>query len=787
MRSLDRKLLRDLWRMRLHGLAVILVLACGLSVFVMSVGMRGSLERTRAAYYAERRMADVAVSVVRAPDRIVRTLANAPGVAALETRISGFALLDVTKIEEPATARLVSLPRAGRPRVNDLFLRSGRWPDPAHPEEALISEAFATALGVGPGDSLAATMHGRREALRIVGVANAPEFIFVSAPGELFPQPERFGVLWMGREALARAYDLDGAFNEVVVRLAHNADQRKTVAALDKILRPYGSSGAYGRDRMMSDRYLTEELHQLSTMAIFLPVFFLLVAAFLVNISLSRVIATERANIGLLKAFGYDDGAVAWHYAKSALLLACGGAVVGSVVGVWFGGSVASLYQQYYFFPKLEFVASPLTFVAAWAAGFLAAGAGAALSVRRAARLAPAVTLQPPKPPAFARMPGPIEAFSHGLDAKSRIIMRRILRYPRRAGATALGIALAIALLIVARSFPAVMDSLLDVHFAQGNRQSVTLSFVEPREMRALHDVERLPGVIYAEPFRTEDVIFRHGRRQVQEVIVGVPEGARLNRVIGREGKAIALPAVGVTLARTLAAKLSAVPGDEIEVEQTRGRRVRMPVRVTGIADPMLGGSAYMDLSALMRLMREPGRVSGAHLAMDPARHSEFNAAVKAIPAFAGASFVTLAERATRKNFDDHVGLMIAIYSAFAAVMAGGVAFSAARVTMAEQERDLATLRVLGFTRREASYVLIGEIAALALLAAPLGCVLGTGLAMWLMQLFQTDMYAFPWVFDPSSYAFAVAFTLGCVLFAAFIVRREVDRLDMVGVLKARD
>lgn len=787
MRALDKKLLRDLWRMRLHAAAVILVLACGLSVYVMAVGMRGSLERTRDGYYAQRRMADLAVSVVRAPDRLRAELADAPGIANVETRIAGLALIDVARIEEPASARLVSLPESGRPHVNDLVLRSGRWPDATRPDEALISEAFATALELRIGDRLSATLHGRRESLRIVGIANSPEFIFVSAPGELFPQPERFGVIWMGREALARAYDLEGAFNEAVFTLGRNARRAETVDAIDRILRAYGSSGAYGRDRMMSDRYLTEELHQLATMALFLPVFFLAVAAFLVNISLGRVIATERSNIGLLKAFGYGDGQVAWHYAKSALVLACGGALVGSLAGVWFGHGVAGIYQQYYHFPRLEFQASTLTFIGAWAAGLGAAGAGALFSVWRAARLAPAAALAPPRPAVFARMSGAVERFVAGLDAKSRIISRRIMRYPRRAATTTIGVACAIALLIVARSFPAVMDHLLDVHFQQGNRQNVTLTFVEPREIGVLHAVERLPGVLYAEPSRIEDVIFRNGRRRVQEAIIGVPDGARLSRVIGQGGQAITTPASGVLLSLSLAEKLGAQPGDELEIEQTRGRRLRARVRVGGIAEPMLGSSAYMELEALTRLMREPGRISGAHLVFDPRHHSAFNAALKETPALVGASFVTLAERSMRRNFDDHVGLMIAIYSAFAAVMAGGVAFSAARVTLAEQERDLATLRVLGFRRLEASYVLVGEIMALGLFAVPIGCLLGTGMAIWLMQMFKTDMYAFPWVFDPASYAFAVVFTLACVALAAMIVRRDVDRLDMVGVLKARD
>jgi putative ABC transport system permease protein len=119
--------------------------------------------------------------------------------------------------------------------------------------------------------------------------------------------------------------------------------------------------------------------------------------------------------------------------------------------------------------------------------------------------------------------------------------------------------------------------------------------------------------------------------------------------------------------------------------------------------------------------------------------------------------------------------------------MAGGVAFSAARITFAEQERDLATLRVLGFSRAEVSYVLIGELVALALFAVPAGCLIGTLLAIWLMQLFQTDMYSFPFVFNPQGYAFAIAFTLACVLAAALVVRTGIDRLDMIGVLKARD
>jgi putative ABC transport system permease protein len=787
MRALDKKLFRDVWRMRLHAAGVALVLACGLSVFVMAIGMRGSMERTRADYYAERHMADLAVSLVRAPDRVAAALAAAPGVQAVETRIAGYALLDIPGAEEPPSARLVSLPPAARPRVNDVVIDRGRLPDPASANEILLSQAFANANGLGIGDTLSATIYGRRQALRIVGIANSPEFIFVSAPGELFREAERFGVIWMGREALARAYDLDGAFNDAVFVLGRNANETQTIRAIDAILEPYGGAGAHGRDRMMSDRFLSEELRQLSTMATFLPAFFLLIAAFLVNIALGRVIATERSNIGLLKAFGYSDASVAWHYAKSALIFAAIGALIGSLAGIAFGRAIADIYQEYYHFPRLEFSASALTFVGAWAAGFASALAGSIFSVLRAARLAPAEALTPPRPTAFFAAGRGLAQFAARLDAKSRIILRRIVRFPRRASTTALGVAFAIALLIVARTIPAEMNYLLDVNFDVANRQDVTLTFAEPRDVGVLYEVARLPGVLETEPFRIDDVILHHNGRRVREAVFGVPAGARLSRVIGAGQAPISPPASGIALARALAEKLDARPGDIIHLEQTRGRRIGAPVRVTAIVDPMLGSSAYMELSALSRLMREPGRISGAHLTMDEASYHAFNLQAKETAGIGGISYVRQAQASMRREFDEGVGVMNFIYAAFAAVMAGGVAFSAARITLAEQERDLATLRVLGFTRAEVSYVLIGELMALALFAVPVGLGLGTLLAMWLMQLFQTDMYSFPFVFHPPGYAFAIAFTLACVLAAALVVRTGIDKLDMIGVLKARD
>jgi putative ABC transport system permease protein len=489
----------------------------------------------------------------------------------------------------------------------------------------------------------------------------------------------------------------------------------------------------------------------------------------------------------LLKAFGYSDAAVGAHYAKSALLLAAIGAVIGSVLGVLFGRGVAQIYQEYYHFPRLDFAAPFSTFAWAWAAGLLSAGAGAMLAVRRAMRLPPAAALAPPRPPVFVTGRDHLAELAGSLDAKSRIIARRILRYPRRAATTAAGVALAVALLVVSRTFPAIMDYTLDVHFGIANRQDVTLTFVEPRQVSVMHEIERLPGVLRAEPFRIDELEFSNAQWQVREAVFGIDEDARLNRILDRSGAPVRATTDGILLARALAERLHVGPGDTIHVRQTRGRQSEHVVRVAGVIDPLIGSSAYMEMNALARLMTESGRISGAYVSLDEARYTAFNAALKETPALAGASFLRAAETAMRRSFDEAVGVMLFFYAAFAGVMAGGVAFSAARVTLAEQERDLATLRVLGLTRGEVSYILIGEILALSIVAMPFGLLIGLGLAHWLMQLFETEMYSFPFVASPGGYAFAVVFTLLCVVAASLFVRRHVDKLDIVAVLKARD
>lgn len=787
LRKLDRKLLRDLLRMKMQLAAVGGVLACGIVLWVMANGMYDSLQRARDTYYEQERMADMAAFVVRAPLSLADSLRAVPGVRDLEARVSGVGLLDIAGRNEPVSAFMVSLPPDRAARVNRIVLRAGRLPDATRPGEILVNEAFAKANSLPVGTTLGAIIYGKRREVRIVGIASSPEFVFAVAPGAMLPEPERFGVVWMERESLARAFDRDGAFNEAVIRLEPGASFPAVAAKVDRLLARHGGRGAYGRDRMLSAQFMADELTSLRTMASVLPPFFLVVAAFLLNVSLSRLVSTERSNIGLLKSFGYSNAAIAMHYAKFALVFGLIGAVVGMLGGMLVGNYVGTIYADVYQIPGLHFDAGAGVYLSSLVIALLAALAGAAQAVWRATRLAPAAALAPPAPTAFGRLGAATERLAAKLDGKSRMVARRILRFPRRSATTVAGIALAMGLMVTTQHFPLAMNRIIEVTFEQAQREDVMVSFSEAADDHILAELARMPGVLKVEPVRSTDVFFEAGSRTRRNALQGVPADVSLNRTLDENLRQVFPRPDGLTLSVGLAAKLGVTTGDRVRVQAADGHRASAVLPVVAIVKPYLAGSAYLEIEAMNRLLREPARVTAAYLLFDGRYRKAFSARAKELPRIVSVSFKDNARASMTKLLSQGSGFFSFLFIVFSSLMAAGVAFSAARVTLAEQERDLATLRVLGFGRREASYVLIAELGALTIVALPIGALIGVFMSRWLMSQFETDLFTFPYVTNAAAYALPALFVAAAVLIATLLVRRGVDRLDLVGVLKSRD
>ena len=787
MNALDRKLLRDIGHLKGQMLAVGLIMACGLAMMIMARSLILSLESTRAAYYERHRFADVFSDLRRAPNSLRSRLAAIPGVAAVETRVSGRLRLNLPGLTEPADGTILSLPEDRPPQLNLLFLRRGRLPEPGRAKEVVVGEAFAKAHGFEPGDTLDAILYGAQERLTIVGIALSPEFVFETRPGDTLPDNRRFGVFWMNERELADAYNLDGAFNNVLVDVAPGASLAAVRAELDRLLAPYGGLTAYDRSDHPSARQLDDEIAVLTGLSFAFPLVFLGIAAFMTSAVLTRLVRLQREQIAQLKAFGYSSAQVGVHYLKFALVIVAIGLAVGLVGGFQLGGHVVHLYHQFFQFPELAFrpdlPAIGLAALVSTAAAFL----GVAGAVRQAVRLPPAEAMRP-EPPAEFR-PSAFErlGLARFLSPSLRMALRNLERRPWQAFFTALGLTLAAGIPIVPGALRDGTNHLLDFQWDLAQRQDVTVTLIEAGGAAAFTSLLRLPGVLAAEPFRAVPVRLVNGHRHYRTAINGVPPHTRLNRALDRFGRPLPLPPDGLLVSAKLAEILGAKPGDAIWIEVQDGRRPRVLAPIQGLITDYSGLGAYMDIAALRRLLREGGAVSGAHLALDGTRRDAFMEAIKETPAVASLGVKAAVRDSFRRTTAESISLIQGIYFLFAVIVAFGVVYNSARIALSERSRDLATLRVIGFTQREVAGVLIGELAMLTAIAIPLGLAVGSLLAAWTMASASTETIRIPLILSPQSYATAVLIVLTSALVSFGFVSRRLARLDLLGVLKARD
>ncbi|MFA9478344.1 ABC transporter permease [Phycisphaerales bacterium AB-hyl4] len=787
MRALDRKLFRDLRRLWGQALAIALVIASGIATFVMSLSTLDSLTLSQETYYERYRFADVFASLIRAPDSVTDRIADIPGVTQVQTRTVVDVTLEVPDFPEPATGRLISIPEDREPRLNSLFLRRGRWIEPGARGEVLANEAFVNAHGLDIGDNVDVVINERWQRLTIVGIALSPEYVMQIRAGDLLPDEQRFGVFWMGEPELDAAYDMEGAFNDVTLGLQRGASEADVLRRLDMILEPYGGLGAFGRDDQLSHRFLSDEIQGLYAMGFITPIIFLGVAAFLLNVVLARLVSTQREIIAALRAFGYTKFEVAMHYFQLVLMIVFVGAVLGTLLGAWMGQGLTQLYARFYHFPMFEFSLPPGVLLAAMVIGVGAAGAGTIAALRSAVALPPAEAMRP-EPPATFR-PTVIErvGLQQLFSQTARMVLRQLERRPARALISMLGIALAVAVLVMGRFGMDAVDYLMRFEFETAQRYDMSVTFVEPTGGAVMSEIARLPGVQHVEPFRAVGARLEAGHRSQRVGVMGLPDNPQLFRLLDESQRPVAMPAEGLLLSEKLAELLDVRPGQTVTLYVLEGRRPVREVPVTATITDYAGINAYMNLEALNRLLQEGRVYSGAFATVDSAYEQSLYDTLRQTPRVAGVTMKHAMIESFQRTVQENQRQMQVFIIGFAIVIAFGVVYNLARISLAERTRELATLRVIGFTRGEISAVLLGEQAVLTLGAIPLGLALGYAFAWLTSWAVETELFRIPLVIEPFTYGFATLVVLTASFVSGLIVRRRLDRLDLIGVLKARE
>ena len=787
MKTLDKKLLRDLTLMWSQALTIALVVASGVAGFITSFSAYDALSWSRDLYYADARFADVFATLKRAPLSLEAQLQAIAGAAHVETSQAQVVPVSIATVVDPIVGLLLGMDPLLPQRLNKVNLRSGRMISTRRSGamEALVSEGFAVARQLQAGDRVTALINGRREELLIVGIALSPEYIFAGLGGS--PDQRGFGVFWVDKRTLAAAYNMEGAFNQVAIRLAPGASEGAVIDQLDRLLARFGGTNAHGRDLQMSHATLSSEITQQRVMGTVLPSIFLAVAAFLLNVVLGRQIATQREQVAALKALGYDNTRIGLHYLKLVLLIVALGVILGLVLGVVMGQLFVGVYADSFRFPDMRFRLRPDLVLVAVGVALAAAVLATVNAIRTTVLLAPAEAMRAPSPGIYKPMLMERWGLQKWCSPALRMVLRTMTRRPLRTCLTIFGVAMAMAIVITGSFMRDSVAVLMETQFRQALRGDVVGALLEATPANVLYAVAKLPHVTAVEGLRSVSARLVSAHHSWRGYLMGKAPHPELSRIVDLDHRAYGAPQSGLLLTDRLATKLQLQVGDTVRVELQEGHREVLELRVSGLVHEMLGMNAYLERSTLNTLLREGDMVNSFTVAVERGFEPELLNKLKDLPRVA----VVISKSTMAKNIEDvtvgNLLMVSAVLTGFAIVIAVGVVYNNARIALAERAWELASLRVLGFTRTEVSAILLGELAIEIVLALPLGMLLGYLLSRGLVSVIQTDEFFFPFVITPATYAFSAICVVLAGVVSAFIVRRRVDGLDLVSVLKTRE
>lgn len=787
MRAMTRKLLRDVMNMRGMVFVIALMITCGAATYITFLSTLDSLQQTQQRYYQEYYFANVFASLKRAPNSVASRIRDIEGVNRVETRIQSGINLEVPGFNEAVIGMITSLPDEREPLLNRLYLREGRLPNPYVENEIVLGDGFSEAHGFGTGDKIKAVLNGKIKELTIVGIGLSPEFIFQGQPGNASADLLRFGIIWMRRAPLEAAYDMDGAFNNVVLSVTRGTNVKDVITQLDQILKPHGGLGAISRENQNSHFFITEEFNQLRRIATIIPTIFIAVAAFLLNVVIGRLIQTQRGQIGILKAFGYTNAEIGIHYSLMVSVIVVIGLAGGILLGYYLGGQLSALYASFYRFPFLNFVMNPWDIIMASLISMIAAYSGVFFSVRDAVKLPPAEAMRPEQPKVYHQSILEKIGGSALLDQPTKMILRQIGRQRLKIAFSVIGVAFAGALVMLGRMSNDSVKYAVEVEFRRANLFDLGVSFRENVSRHALMEMVRLPGVYYGESYRSVPVQMISGHRRYRTAIEGYNRDMNMRRLLDTKQKSVAIPADGLLINQKLAEILHVERGDTLTVEFLDGSRRTAQISIAGFINQYFGLGSYMNIEQLNKLLPEKNVISGVYLQIDRQRDDALTQKLKESP-FVGeiVSKQKLIERFYESTAQ--TWLIIALFiSLFAGATAFSVVYNNARISLSERNRELASLRVLGLTRGEISYILLGELAIVVILAIPLGFLIGWVLTYFIVWSLQTELYRIPLNISRATFALSALVVLVSAVISAWVIRRKLNRLDLIGVLKTRE
>jgi putative ABC transport system permease protein len=788
MNAILLKTLRDLRASLAQSTALVVVVMLGVASFVASVAAFRDLATSYQSTYDRLHLADVTFSVTAAPESAADDLRRLDGVRTVEARLVVDTGLEHPgadgATQEPIRARLIGVPPASHPAVDDILLLRGDYFSAGQTDTLIMESHFAEYYHLNPGDTVTPILGGRPVPLRAVGVAASPEYLVVSpSKQEIFPSVRSFGVFFMPQSELQQRLGLEGTVNNFAVLLAPGADPAAVVRAAQEVLSPYGLLETTLQKDQPSNAALNADLEGFREMAYLMPIVILLVAAVSVYVMLGRQVRAQAPQIGLMKAIGYTNTAVLWHYLLSALVIGVLGAGLGVILGLPLGYLITKSYTQALGIPIAAARFYPELPVEGVLISLLATMLAAIGPARGALRQSPAQAMR--LDPAVAQVKGRVSVLERLLPLPLwlRLPLRNVLRVPRRSLTTALGIVFAYVLFLMVWGMVDSMNYFFRNNYTEVERWDLAAVFDAPQSPDVLDEIRGWEGVKKAEPLAQIPATLKAGAHSEDVLLTAVEpdqtlHGFRFPAGVSAES---ALGGGRLVLSRGLLEKIGLHEGDQVTLDTPFGLQ---DFTLGPPSDELMNTIVYLSLDELQKRAGTPvPPVNAYYLTVDSAQAAPIKIDLYHLPGAVSVQRKTdmVADlQSYMVLFYAFMGVMVI----FALLMAFALLFNAMTVGVLERKREFATMRSLGTGRRWIALLLSGESLILWLFTLVPGLLSGYLMALGMGSAFSTDLFTFTIVIAPVTYVAAAAGILLTMLLAALPAVRRVNRLNLAEATK---
>ena len=792
MSVLDRKLRRELLGAIGMILAITSIMAIGISAYVALNSAYRNLTIAQRQYYNECRMADFTLELKKVPLADLEPLKNIPGVVDIRPRIQFFATVDIERVIEPLNGLVLSLPNERRPVINDIILRRGGYFSDRRDNEVIVNDAFARRHGLHPGMWIHLLLNNQRQELYIVGTAISSEFCYLLGPGAMVPDPKRFGVFYVKQTYAEEIFDFRGAANQVVGVMSPDVRSKpqEVLRKAELMLESYGVLNSYPLRDQASHRFIDNEIQGLRAFGVINPSIFLAVASLVLNVLMTRLAEQQRVVVGTLKALGYSNLQIFAHFLKFGLCIGVIGGAIGCGLGYWISTGMTAMYLLFYQFPNLVSGVYPDILAQAVAISLVCALLGSVNGARAVMKLEPAEAMRP-KPPAQGGKVF-LERF-HWLWSRmsfaGRMTVRNIVRHRLRTGAGIFAASMGACVAVNALMLTEAIVEMVDFQFELVQRSDLDLVFKDERGRDTLNELRHLPGVDYVEPMLDVPCTLVNGPYTRKTGVTGLVQNSRLTIPRKKDASRLRIPSAGLMMNSKMAELLHLKQGDVVTIIPTKGQRHPVAARIESISDSYLGLVVYAEIEYLSNLIGEEFAMTGAQLAArsDSAHRNALYRELKEMPSLQAVNARADTIYNVRETLVKNQKIFIYLLVGFAGVIFFGTVLNSSLISLAERQREVATLRVLGYNEWQIGNLFARESMLTNLVGTLVGLPLGYLLNLGVTEAYDTDMFRIP-VVDPGD-VFGIVVLLGMLFGVAahLIVQRSIFKMDWLDAMKTKE